>query len=174
MSGYASPDRPDQRLSDAERDEAVGRLGQAHTEGRLTTEEYGERSASARRAVTRADLVPLFADLPESPGAEQAVPIAATPGPVPPPPPAPGYGTGTAYPASQPVDVDRDRSSGSRALGGRVGATIMALVPFLAVALFFITGFMGSFAWSWLWFLLVPIAGIVIYGPGSDGRRSRR
>jgi len=53
-------------------------------------------------------------------------------------------------------------------------STIMALVPLLAVALFFITGFMGSFAWSWLWFLLVPIAGIVIYGPGADGRRSRR
>jgi hypothetical protein len=50
----------------------------------------------------------------------------------------------------------------------------MALVPLLAVALFFITGFMGSFAWSWLWFLLVPIAGVVIYGPGADGRRSRR
>ena len=172
MSGYASPDRPDQRLSDAERDEAVGRLAQAHTEGRLTTEEYGERSASARRAVTRADLVPLFADLPESPAGEQAVPFAATtPGPVPPPPPTgSGYGAGTAYTAPEPVD----RGSGSRALGGRVGATIMALVPFLAVALFFITGFMGSFAWSWLWFLLVPIAGIVIYGPGSDGRRSRR
>ena len=49
----------------------------------------------------------------------------------------------------------------------------MALIPFIAVALFFITGFNGSFAWSWLWFLLIPIAGIVIYGPGSEGRRSR-
>ena len=167
MSGYTSPERPDQRLSDAEREEAVGGLAQAHAEGRLTTEEYGERSAAARRAVTRADLVPLFADLPESPGADQAVPLAATPGPVP-PPPAPGYGA--AYANPEPVD----RGSGSRALGGRVGATIMALTPFIAVALFFITGFNGSFAWSWLWFLLVPIAGIVIYGPGSEGRRSRR
>src|SRR5689334_13743906 len=47
MSGYASPDRPDQRLSDAERDEAVGHLAQANVEGRITTEEYGERSAAA-------------------------------------------------------------------------------------------------------------------------------
>ena len=28
----------------------------------------------------------------------------------------------------------------------------MALIPFIAVALFFITGFNGSFAWSWLCF----------------------
>jgi uncharacterized protein DUF1707 len=170
MSGYASPDRPDQRLSDAERDEAVGRLAQANVEGRITTEEYGERSAAARRAVTRADLVPLFADLPESTAPEQEVPLVTGPGvPLPPPPPpAPGYGA--AYANPEPVD----RGSGSRALGGRVGATIMALTPFIAVALFFITGFNGSFAWSWLWFLLVPIAGIVIYGPGSEGRRSRR
>ena len=69
--------------------------------------------------------------------------------------------------------VDRREGSGNRALGGRVGATIMALTPFLAVALFFITGFNGSFAWSWLWFLLIPIMGIIIYGPGSDSRSRR-
>lgn len=172
MGGYANPDRPDQRLSDAERDEAVGRLAQANVEGRLTTEEFGERSAAARRAVTRGDLVPLFADLPESTAPENQVPLVTGPGvPLPPPPPpAPTYGA--ASPAYTASDVDTGR--GTRALGGRVGATIMALTPFLAVALFFITGFSGSFAWSWLWFLLVPIVGIVVYGPGSDGRRSRR
>lgn len=172
MSGYTDPDRPDQRLSDAERDEAVGRLAQAHTDGRLTTEEYGERSAAARRAVTRGDLVPLFADLPEAPAAAEAAPLATgTPGSVPPPPP-PAATFGDASPAYAASDTDTGR--GGRALGGRIGATIMALTPFIAVALFFITGFNGSFAWSWLWFLLVPIAGIVIYGPGSEGRRSRR
>lgn len=170
MSGYANPDRPEQRLSDAERDEAVGRLAQANVEGRLTTEEFGERSAAARRAVTRGDLVPLFADLPESTAPEQEVPLVTGPGvPLPPPPPPT---SGAASPAYGSSDVDTARAS--RALGGRVGATIMALTPFIAVALFFITGFNGSFAWSWLWFLLVPVVGIVIYGPGSDGRRSRR
>ncbi|GAA2753912.1 DUF1707 SHOCT-like domain-containing protein [Amnibacterium kyonggiense] len=40
---------------------------------------------------------------------------------------------------------------------------VMALSPFAAVILFFATGFLisGGFAWSWLWFLLIPVAGIV-------------
>ena len=50
----------------------------------------------------------------------------------------------------------------------------MALVPFLALGLFFLFGYLSSFAWSWVFFLLVPIAGIVIYGPGSEMRRSQR
>ena len=41
----------------------------------------------------------------------------------------------------------------------------MALTPFLAVGLFFLFGFQGSFAWSWLWFLIIPIAAIIIYVP---------
>jgi len=174
MSGYANPDRPEERLSDAERDEAVGRLSQAQAEGRLTIEEFGERAAAARRAVTRGDLVPLFADLPVSPAPEQELPLPRTTGtPVPPPPPPPAA-YGAASPASAvSAPVDRREGSGNRALGGRVGATIMALTPFLAVALFFITGFNGSFAWSWLWFLLIPIMGIIIYGPGSDSRSRR-
>jgi hypothetical protein len=62
-----------------------------------------------------------------------------------------------------------DATSGPRALGGRTGATIMALVPFLALALFLIFGFaMGAWAWAWVFFLLIPIAGIIIYGPGSS------
>ena len=61
-----------------------------------------------------------------------------------------------------------------RPLGGAIGATIMALVPFLALGLFFLFGFYGSFAWSWAFFLLIPIAGIIIYGPGAEWRRSNR
>lgn len=49
----------------------------------------------------------------------------------------------------------------------------MALVPFLAVALFLVFGFAGGWAWSWLFFLLVPIAGIIVYGPGADERARR-
>ena len=43
----------------------------------------------------------------------------------------------------------------------------MALTPFLALALFFLTGFAGGFAWSWLWFLIIPIVAIIIYGPSG-------
>ncbi len=148
----------------------MGHLATARAEGRLTAREYEERATAARAAVTRADLVPLFADLPEPAPPEEQLPrtTAATapgaPGPVTPPP---GGYLGDVAPGS-------DDSGSGRALGGAVGATIMALVPFLAVGLFFLFGFNGSFAWSWLWFLLIPIAGIIIYGPGSESRRLRR
>lgn len=151
MSGYANPDRPDLRLSDAERDEAVGALAQARTEGRLAETEYQERASSVRRAVTRGDLMPLFTDLPDAAPAPAAAARIS------------GYG------APDPYREPRR----SRALGGRVGDTIMALTPFLATALFFLFGFYVSFAWSWLWFLMIPVVAIIIYGPsGREDRRS--
>ncbi|MEV1128327.1 DUF1707 domain-containing protein [Agromyces sp. NPDC049794] len=165
MSGYANPDLPQLRLSDAERDEAVGALVAARTEGRLTEPEYQERASAVRRAVTRGDLVPLFADLPDSAPPEQQLPQPTAPVPGPPPaavaPPITGYDGAAAY----------REPRRSKALGGRVGDTIMALVPFLAVGLFFLFGFYVSFAWSWLWFLAIPVAAIIIYGPGG-GRDS--
>jgi hypothetical protein len=171
VSGYTNPDPANQRLSDAERDAAVGRLAAAQAEGRLTATEYEERATSARSAVTRGDLLPLFADLPEWTTPEDLPPrstASTTPGT----PTAPGPSPASGYAGVMPSRSET--SGGTRALGGRVGATIMALTPFLAVGLFFLFGFNGSFAWSWLWFLLIPIAGIVIYGPGSEGRRSQR
>jgi hypothetical protein len=47
--------------------------------------------------------------------------------------------------------------------------TIMALTPFAALLLFFITG-------TWLWFLMVPVMGILLFGPGGkkDPRRPRQ
>ncbi|MFK4730408.1 DUF1707 domain-containing protein [Agromyces mediolanus] len=163
MNDYAHPDRPEERLSTAEREAAVDRLSAAQLAGRITPEEFGERSAAARRAVTRADLVPLFADLP--PGE------------------APAYGERAyaqqpsaqqpyAQPSAGRADADEyGGGRGVRPLGGAVGATIMALVPFAALALFFLSGTYGSYTWSWIWFLLIPIAGIIIYGPGSTRRR---
>jgi Domain of unknown function (DUF1707) len=38
--------------------------------------------------------------------------------------------------------------------------TIMALTPFAALVLFFWTG-------TWLWFLMVPVMGVLLYGPGG-------
>jgi hypothetical protein len=166
MSGYANPDRPEERLSTSEREEAVTRLSEFEVEGRITSAEFDDRAAAARRAVTRADLVPLFADLPTAAPSWESEPWAATatgsaatgtPGAMaPPPPPAPGWSPADAGPART-----------SRALGGRTGDTIMALTPFLALGLFFLFGFAGGFAWSWLWFLIIPIAAIIIYGPSG-------
>ena len=54
------------RASDADRQEVVDRLRTALDEGRLKMDEYLDRMGIASEAVTYGDLVPLYADLPES------------------------------------------------------------------------------------------------------------
>jgi Domain of unknown function (DUF1707) len=65
MSGQSSP--PDDsrlRASDADRDRAVESLADAAAEGRLTLEEYSERSGTALIARTQDELAALTADIP--------------------------------------------------------------------------------------------------------------
>lgn len=52
------------RLSDADREAAVQRLGEQYAVGRLTKDEFDERSDAVWSAKTKGDLVPVFADLP--------------------------------------------------------------------------------------------------------------
>ena len=52
------------RASDAERDLVVERLTRAMTAGRLTPEEFEERSSAAYTARTRGELAELTRDLP--------------------------------------------------------------------------------------------------------------
>lgn len=54
------------RVSDADREDVVGRLRRAMSEGRLSVDEFDERAAAAYAAKTRADLTPLTADLPKN------------------------------------------------------------------------------------------------------------
>jgi Domain of unknown function (DUF1707) len=53
------------RVSDAERDQAVAELGEHYQAGRLTLEEFDDRSSQALRAKTGSDLGALFTDLPK-------------------------------------------------------------------------------------------------------------
>jgi hypothetical protein len=53
------------RLSDAERDQAVAELSEHYQAGRLTLEEFDDRSSQALRARTGGDLDALFTDLPK-------------------------------------------------------------------------------------------------------------
>ncbi|HEY3502168.1 MAG TPA: DUF1707 domain-containing protein [Actinocatenispora sp.] len=55
------------RISDAERQEVVDRLGTALGEGRLDLEEYDDRVQSAYQAKTYRELAPLTSDLPGLP-----------------------------------------------------------------------------------------------------------
>lgn len=59
---------PEVRIGDTERDAAIAALGEHYAAGRITKEEYDERSGFALRARTAADLRPLFVDLPPSTG----------------------------------------------------------------------------------------------------------
>ncbi|KQT94278.1 hypothetical protein ASG49_05125 [Marmoricola sp. Leaf446] len=64
------------RIGDGERESAVAALGEHYAQGRLTKDEYDERSDAAWTARTAGDLRPLFADLPAS----AAGPVAPRPG----------------------------------------------------------------------------------------------
>lgn len=57
-------DRPELRIGDTEREAAGSALGEHFASGRLTREEYDERSSAAWSARTNSDLWPLFVDLP--------------------------------------------------------------------------------------------------------------
>lgn len=52
------------RMSDAEREQAAAELGEHYVQGRLTTEEHSERLDQVWAARTRAELAPIFRDLP--------------------------------------------------------------------------------------------------------------
>jgi hypothetical protein len=63
------------RISDAEREDALGKLGEHMGAGRLDLDEFGERSAKVATARTRGELLRLFGDLPEpKPAFGQPVP----------------------------------------------------------------------------------------------------
>jgi hypothetical protein len=55
----------DIRVSDSEREEALTKLGEHMSAGRLDIDEYGDRSARIATAKTRGELLDLFGDLPE-------------------------------------------------------------------------------------------------------------
>jgi hypothetical protein len=55
---------PHLRMSDAEREQAAGELAEHYAQGRLTAEEHSERLDQIWAARTRAELAPVFRDLP--------------------------------------------------------------------------------------------------------------
>lgn len=70
-------------------------------------------------------------------------------------------------PMSEPDDYSNPLSR-KTPLGGRTGVAIVSLVPFVALILFLIFGFtMGGWAWAWIFFIAVPIAGVIVYGIGG-------
>lgn len=165
MTDLNDPTGASLRLSNDERDRAVAAL-QAHAAaGRLDDAELQARTASARSAVTRGDLAPLFADLPgplhldahgggPAAPAQPAAQAAAQPAPT---QPAAAYG--------DPYGQDRNRPT------SRWGLLLVSVMPFIAVILFFVTSGIWGYQYSWLWFLLIPLAGALVYGIDGGSRR---
>lgn len=170
---YAHPAQPDHRLSNDDRSAAIAALATHQTDGRISASEYSQRAAAASAAQTWGDLALQFSDLPVLPAASGAAPSASGGAW------AAGTGSTGAVPTASPGpmlggDFGGGDRRGRRPLGGRVGIAIVSASPLVAVVLFFVTGFLGGFNWSWLWFLMVPIAGAIVYTPSwydGDGRR---
>lgn len=138
-------DRPPLRIGTSERTAAMKALDEHLSAGRLGVEEYAERSAVAANATVASELAALFTDLPA---------------------PHPALPTTAALPVVVPtVPVERRASF----LEGW-GPKLVAVSPFVALALFFITR-------QWYFFLLVPAMGALVYGGGvgrdEDGDRDR-
>lgn len=72
----SSPGPPELRISDGDRHAVVERLRQACGEGRLTLDEFGDRTTAAFAARTAAELEQLTVDLP-SPAATALAPMSA-------------------------------------------------------------------------------------------------
>ena len=144
-----------QRVGNTEREAAIEALNQHWQAGRLDPAEHERRTTAAYAAVTKGDLDALFADLPGGDPATRTTP-AALQGEVVSSPSHPGEiepqsGTGL-FPAESWVAQHRD--------------ALMGVTPFVALGLFFAT------RW-WVWFLLIPAAGVILYS-GNDGRKRRR
>lgn len=114
------------RIGDAERDHAAKALGEHYATGRISKEEYEERSEQVWAARFQADLEPLFADLP-SPWArvpEQVRPVRL--------PPAQSRQSPRPFAPIFPVLVI-----------GLVAAVILTGMPWLLFGLFWLAAFSG-------------------------------
>jgi hypothetical protein len=134
------------RVSDADRDRSIAELSEHYQAGRLTTEEFEERTGRALQSRTTADLADLFTDLPRRQApltggtATSAAPGAAGTAPA---------STSGAWPARGPV----------------APVTILAVVAVLAL----LSGHLFHIAW-------VPVVAIIVVRllAGGRGRREAR
>lgn len=153
------------RISDADRNAAMEALAEHLGAGRITLDEYGERTANVMVAKTADDVTAIFADLPAP------HPVLSTAGqPVPPTkasatlPDRPGSSARELHPPAAHAVARTDQRSRAQ----KVVAVAASLSVFAALVLFFTTG-------SWLWFLLIPaISGVAQAIWGSDWNKPDR
>jgi DUF1707 SHOCT-like domain len=157
MTAMSTSGDSGQRVGTTEREAAVAALNQHWQAGRLDPAEHERRTTAAYAAVTTGDLDALFADLPGGNPATRMTPTARAPLP----------GEVVASPSSG--DIAPQTGTGLFPAGSWVAQhrdALMGVAPFVALALFFAT------KW-WPWFLLIPVAGVVLYS-GDDRAKRRR
>jgi hypothetical protein len=146
---------PAQRIGDSDREAAVAALRVHLGMGRLTSTEYEDRSIQAGQARTRADLQPLFADLPQPhPGTASDLTV---------------EGERSATPSEPELSASQPTPASGSAMPQPLVPLIRTLIPFAALILFIRTG-------VWLWFLLIPIVAMTLFNSTEEGdwrRRSR-
>ena len=145
----------EQRVGNAEREAAVAALNEHWQAGRLDPAEHERRTTAAYAAVTRGDLDALFVDLP---GGDPATRSAA---------PVQGRVVAEPYEGSS-AQIEPQSGTGLFPPNSWIAQhrdALMGVTPFVALACFFIFK-------SWVWFLLIPVAGIVLYS--GDDRKKRR
>lgn len=127
------------RVGTEEREQAMAALSTHFSAGRLSLTEFEDRSELVAQARTRGDLTAVFSDLPAT-----KMTIAADPS----------------------VDVVANgRAADAWNPGWDWRAAVVGVLPFVALALFFLTS-------TWLWFLMIPAAGALLYG--AVGRHAVR
>lgn len=142
-------DSPEIRIGDADREQALQALAEHMSHGRLTIDEYGERSANVTAAKTRGELSALFTDLPE-------------------PHPKSGTATSTAeQPASKPSDSQQPATWTDRPVNQRVIAAGLPLFWVIAV----IIGVTTHFWWIMALPFIVTAVGRGLWG--QDWERDR-
>lgn len=142
-------DNPDVRIGTAEREQALSNLSQHLSDGRLTLTEFDERSAVVTSATTRGELDAVFTDLPTA---------------------------SLAPTASRPLDISKSSEPASVASprpvlddGWDWRKAVMGVTPIIALILFFVVPVESS----WLFFLLIPLAGALLFGGDRSRGRNR-
>ncbi len=163
-------DDPSVRVGNDERQAAIAALGEQWKAGRLDPAEHERRTTAAYSATTRGDLDALFTDLPggRSPAMSTAqdAPTGATSGLAVTPGTAVGQPTAAGGSVSSVSPVARGGMFPPDSWAAQHRDAIMGVTPFVALALFFLTK-------EWIFFLLVPVLGVVLYAGDGDGSRRR-
>ena len=133
------------RVSDADRDRAIAELSEHYQAGRITTEEFEDRSGRALQARTTADLADLFTDLPRRQAPMTRATTGATTGAASTAP----AGSAKSWPARVPV----------------APVTILAVVAVLAL----LSGHLFHIAWV----PVVAIIVVRLLAGGRDRRDGR-